>query len=246
MMREVTGELAAAGPGVAERCVRAVVVALGIGLWLVSQSLLGARDVAVDTATLEAAARTLTVGDRVHEWTAGWNESLSRDRGLASGLLIVSSVLIDLVACWLFASTIFGRSIRPFLGLLMLFGLRQLCQWVSPLPAPMGMLWFDPGFPSLLVTYEVANDFFFSGHTAMAVYGGIELGRRFGRVGVVGGAAIALFQVVLVLVLRAHYTMDVFTGAVVAVLAAIAAARLAGPLDRWVASVVSVPVDSGR
>jgi membrane-associated phospholipid phosphatase len=57
---------------------------------------------------------------------------------------------------------------------------------------------------------------------------------------------IALFQVVLVLVLRAHYTMDVFTGAVVAVLAAIAAARLAGPLDRWVASVVSVPVDSGR
>ena len=138
----------------------------------------------------------------------------------------------------MFATTIVGPSIRPFLGLLILFSLRQLCQWLSPLPAPEGMLWFDPGFPSLLVTYEVANDFFFSGHTAMAVYGGIELGRRFGRLGICGGLAFAAFQVVIVLVLRAHYTMDVFTGAVVAILAAVAAGRVSGPLDRWVARTV--------
>ena len=100
------------------------------------------------------------------------------------------------------------------------------------------MLWFDPGFPSLLVTYEVANDFFFSGHTAMAVYGGIELGRRFGRLGMGAGLMFAVFQVVVVLVLRAHYTMDVFTGGVVAILAAVAAGWLAGPLDRWVARSV--------
>jgi len=225
-------------PGVAERCVRVGVVAVGIGLWLGTQSLLGARDVGVDEATLEAASRTLTVGDRVHEWTADWNAALNRDRQMASGLLIASSVLIDLVACWIFAATIFGASIRPFLGLLILFTLRQLCQWVSPLPAPVGMLWYDPGFPSLLVTYEVANDFFFSGHTALSVYGGIELARRFGRVGIVVGVAFAVFQATTVLVLRSHYTMDVFTGAVVAVLAAVAAGWLAGPLDRWVARVV--------
>ena len=222
----------------AERCARVVVVAIGIGLWLGSQSLLGAREVRVDDATLEAASHMLTVGDRVHEWTVGWNQSLNRNRGTASGLLITSSVLIDLVACWMFATTILGPSIRPFLGLLFLFSLRQLCQWLSPLPAPEGMLWFDPGFPSLLVTYEVANDFFFSGHTAMAVYGGIELGRRFGRLGISAGLAFAVFQVVIVLVLRAHYTMDVFTGAVVAILAAVAAGRVAGPLDRWVARIV--------
>ena len=217
---------------------RVVVVAVGIGLWLGSQSLLGAREVRVDAATLESASRMLTVGDRVHEWTAGWNQSLNRNRGTASGLLIASSVLIDLVACWMFAATILGSSIRPFLGLLILFSLRQLCQWLSPLPAPVGMLWFDPGFPSLLVTYEVANDFFFSGHTAMAVYGGIELGRRFGRLGMGAGLVFAVFQVVVVLVLRAHYTMDVFTGGVVAILAAVAAGWLAGPLDRWVARSV--------
>ena len=225
-------------PGGAERGVRVVVVAVGIGLWLGSQALLGVREFAVDDETRDAASRALTVGDRVHEWTAGWNDHLNRDRDVASALLVTSSLLIDLVACWIFASTIFGRSVRPFLGLLILFSLRQVCQWLSPLPAPIGMLWFDPGFPSLLVTYEVANDFFFSGHTALAVYGGIELARRFGRVGILFGGMFGLFQTLVVLVLRAHYTMDVFTGVVVAVLAVIMAGRLAPPLDLAVARAV--------
>jgi hypothetical protein len=237
-MPDVESPVLGRRPGVAERCARVAVVAVGIGLWLGTQSLLGARDVGVDEATMEAASRTLTVGDRVHEWTADWNAALDRDRRKASGLLIASSVLIDLVACWMFAATIFGASIRPFLGLLILFSLRQLCQWLSALPAPVGMLWYDPGFPSLLVTYEVANDFFFSGHTALAVYGGIEVARRFGRVGMLLGVVVGVFQVTTVLVLRAHYTIDVFTGAVVAVLAAVVAGWLAGPLDRWVAKVV--------
>ena len=237
-MNDVSDQGEVQRPGVAERGVRVVVVAVGIGLWLGTQSLLGVREFAVDDATRDAASRALTVGDRVHEWTAEWNGRLNRDRDVASALLITSSLLIDLVACWIFASTIFGRSVRPFLGLLILFSMRQLCQWLSPLPAPVGMLWFDPGFPSLLVTYEVANDFFFSGHTALAVYGGIELARRFGRIGILFGGMFALSQTMVVLVLRAHYTMDVFTGVVVAVLAAIVAGRLAGPLDLAVARVV--------
>jgi len=237
-MADLESPLPEPGPGVAERCVRVAVVAVGIGLWLGTQSLLGARDVGVDDATLRAASRTLTAGDRVLEWTADWQAALDRDRRMASGLLIASSALIDLVACWMFAATIFGASIRPFLGLLILFSLRQLSQWISALPAPVGMLWYDPGFPSLLVTYEVSNDFFFSGHTALAVYGGIEVARRFGRVGILVGVVFVLFQTTTVLVLRAHYTIDVFTGAVVAVLAAVAAGWLSGPLDRWIAKLV--------
>src|SRR5207249_2901381 len=75
--------------------------------------------------------------------------------------------------------SVFGASVRPFVGLLVLFGLRQLTQVLCALPAPVGMIWPQegPGFPSLLVTYGVANDFFFSGHTAIAVFGAIELCR---------------------------------------------------------------------
>ncbi len=141
--------------------------------------------------------------------------------------------------------TVAGRTIRPFLGLLLLFSLRQISQCLVSLPAPEGMLWYDPGVPTLLVTYEVANDFFFSGHTALAVYGSIELGRQLGRVGAVAGLGLAAFEVLIVLVLRVHYTMDVFTAVAVAVLAAAAAGRLADPFDAAVARLVGRPTAHG-
>jgi membrane-associated phospholipid phosphatase len=97
------------------------------------------------------------------------------------------------------------------------------------------MIWRNPGFPSLLVTYGVANDLFFSGHTAIAVFGAIEvarLGRRW--LGILA-MTIALFEAATVLTLRAHYTMDVFTGAVTAVLVSILAGKIAPACDRLLA-----------
>jgi hypothetical protein len=78
------------------------------------------------------------------------------------------------------------------------------------------MIWRHPGFPSLLVTYGTANDLFFSGHTAIAIYGCLELAHWGGPVAAVAGLAIALVEVSAVLVLRAHYTMDVFAGIITA------------------------------
>jgi hypothetical protein len=75
------------------------------------------------------------------------------------------------------SATYRGSSSRDgFLGLLTLYALRQICQGLCALPPPERMIWRYPGFPSLLVTYGTATDLFFSGHTAIAVYGAIELG----------------------------------------------------------------------
>src|ERR671922_66231 len=117
------------------------------------------------------------------------------------------------------------------LALFLLFGLRQICQALCALPAPEGMIWRSPGVPSLLVTYGVANDLFFSGHTALAVYGAIELGRWGGPAWAAVGAAVAVFETLTVIVLRAHYTMDVFAGAVTAFAAAVVAAWSAPACD---------------
>jgi len=84
------------------------------------------------------------------------------------------------------------------------------------LPPPEGMIWRDPGFPSLLVTYGTATDLFFSGHTAIAVYGCLELAHWGGTWAAIAGIAVVLLEVSAVLILRAHYTMDVFAGAVTA------------------------------
>ena len=86
--------------------------------------------------------------------------------------------------------------------------------------------------PYLLITYGVANDFFFSGHTGIAVLGAMEFARRYGRIGIIVGIVLSIFEVVTVLVLRAHYTMDVIAGAAIAILAALAASRLADSCDR--------------
>jgi len=68
-----------------------------------------------------------------------------------------------LVAEWIFLD----RS-RAFLGLVLLLALRQVMQALCALPPPPNLIWRYPGFPSLFVTYNVGNDFFFSGHTAIA------------------------------------------------------------------------------
>ncbi len=149
--------------------------------------------------------------------------------------MIVSSAVIDGLALWMLGKAIFGRTLRPFVGILILFALRQVCQAVCVLPMPVGMIWpkEGPGFPSLLVTYGVGNDLFFSGHTALAVFGATELGRvRRGLIPV--GIGIAVFEMMAVLALRAHWTMDVYAGCVSALLVAC----VVGPVARVVDGVV--------
>src|SRR5712691_7195914 len=200
---------------------RLVVTAIVLGLWFWTQSLIGAR-----------VAPTNGIGDAVHNWTAGLNSYFSHNLGAANALLIVSSALIDALGLFLLARWLFGGTIRPFLGLFLLMTLRQVMQAICALPPPPNMIWHYPGFPSLLVTYQVANDFFFSGHTAIAVFGALELS-RLRRNWLTAVAVLIVFsEVATVLILRAHYTMDVFTGIVAAFWIANLSERISPRLDR--------------
>jgi hypothetical protein len=203
---------------------RAAFVAVGLGLWFWTQSLIGQREFA-DSGII----------DVVHRWTAGLHDTLLSHPQAANTLLIVSSAVIDLVGVSLLAATLFGRTVRPFLGLLLLFALRQLCQMLCALPAPSEMIWHNTGVPTLLVTYGVSTDFFFSGHTGLAVLAAVELART-GRKSLTAlGVLIVVFEAATVLVLRAHYTMDVYAGAVTALLVAELARRWAPTCDRALA-----------
>jgi membrane-associated phospholipid phosphatase len=203
-----------------QRLIRCGVIVVGLAAWFWTQSLIGHRPPV-----------TGTIGDGIHELTAPLNHALHEHPSVANALLIGSSAVIDTLAIFLLATTIFGPSVRPFLGLLMLFAMRQVCQALCSLPPPDGMIWRNPGFPSLLVTYGVSNDLFFSGHTALAVYGSIEVSRA-GKTSLkVLAVLLALFEVTTVLVLRAHYTMDVVAGALAAFVAAGLARRFAPHCD---------------
>jgi membrane-associated phospholipid phosphatase len=119
----------------------------------------------------------------------------------------------------------------------LLLALRQIMQAICALPAPSNMIWHYPGFPSLLVTYNVGNDFFFSGHTAIAVFGGIELARLGKRWLTIAAVGIVLFEIATVLILRAHYTMDVFTGLIAALWVSQICAKVSPPIDAWLSPV---------
>lgn len=196
------------------RLIRVVIIAASLALWFLSQAWLARRGFP------EGA-----IGDGVHQLLGGVNAHLNAHPRQADVLLIISSGVIDAFALYLLGSALFGASLAPFWGLMGLFASRQLCQAACALPPPAGMVWRSPGFPSLLVTYGTSNDLFFSGHTAIAVYGACRLA-SLGKPWLTALAVCAAaFEAVTVLALRAHYTMDVFTGALAAILAAEAVRR---------------------
>jgi hypothetical protein len=206
---------------------RILITFAALTIWW-TQSLLGAR-----------ISPTEGIGDGLHRLTVPLNAYLHGAPRAANALLIASSPLIDAIAIFLLGCWIFAGQLRPFLGLAMLLVTRQVMQALCSLPAPPGIIWHHPGFPSLLVTYGVANDFFFSGHTAISVFGAIELARLRRAWLTVLAAGVVLFEVAAVLVLRAHYTMDVFTGA----LAAVCVAQICGAISDRFARFRIAPAD---
>lgn len=186
---------------------RLLAVAAMVAIWHWSQGLIGKRGL-----------NSEGIGDKIHDWMTPLHRFLESSPLAVRLLLISSSLGIDLLGLSVLYHGIFGPTIGPIVGLALLLALRQSAQYLTALPPPPGMIWRDPGVPSLFVTYGVANDLFFSGHTALAVFGALTVA----SMGIPQLAwvalAVGLYEVFTVLALRAHWTMDVYAGAVTALL----------------------------
>jgi membrane-associated phospholipid phosphatase len=201
---------------------RSGVIVGALVIWYWTQSLI-ARKVAASEG----------IGDVVHDLTARWHRYFAENPRAANTALVISSLFIDLIGLSLIAAAVFGPTFAPFLAVLVVFAFRQICQGLCTLPPPPGIIWRNPGFPALLVTYDVGNDFFFSGHTALAVLGAVEAAYLGPPWLAAVATVVAAGEMILVLVLRAHYTMDVIAGALAAFLAAGVSHKAAPLLDTW-------------
>jgi hypothetical protein len=205
---------------------RAALIAAGLALWFLTQRLLAGR-------TPEAAG----IGDRVHDWSAPLHARLAARPRAADAVLIASSAVIDLFGAWLLGAALLGPTLRPFLSLFFLYLARQACQGLCSLPAPPGAIWRHPGFPSLLVTYGTSHDYFFSGHTAIAALGAIAAAAGGPPWLAAAAIAAAVLEAAVVLVLRAHYTMDVVAAAFAAWCAWSLGGAAAPVVDAWLAGL---------
>lgn len=111
------------------------------------------------------------------------------------------------------------------------------------LGTPDGCIWKYPGFPSLVVSYNMTQDFFFSGHVGFTTFCALE-NYSLHKFKLAALAAFSTFFEILVLVFtRAHYTIDLFTGIVIAHYCWIISGRIAKKLDPYIAARRVLSVD---
>ena len=173
--------------------VRVGLVVAGIFAWYVTQALLAKR--------VPKVAYEVPLTDGLHVLTRHIHHRYGTNVAAGNRLLIISSLVIDLLGAYLLGSAIFGVSMRPYLGPVMLFTCARSVRCFVRCRRGPGWCGY-PGVPAILVTYGTANDLFFSGHTAIAVYGAATLAGYWGPWGLALGLAIALFEAITVLVLR--------------------------------------------
>jgi len=202
--------------------IRAALAVAGFAGWYATQAVLGRRG---------DAGRG--VGDALHALTAPLNRALHARPRLANFVLAALGLILDGFVVGVVAWGIFGASTEPGMGLLVVLLVRQVCQALCRLPVPEGILFRHPGFPSLIVSYGVLDDFFFSGHVAGTAYAALELARLGGPWPILGAAAVAI-EAAGVIVLRAHYTMDVVAALLCAWFAASVSHGFAPVLDGWI------------
>ena len=124
--------------------------------------------------------------------------------------LIITTLLIDINIVYYFYRFLRHDDIKPIILLISGVLLRQLCQFLNRSPSPDNVIWYDPGFPSIIMNYNVATDFFFSGHTLTALIFGIELLKsRYVSIKIYA-VIYMLLEISFVLVTRSHYFMDIY------------------------------------
>jgi len=197
-------------------------VAVAIVLWFWTQRLVSAK-----------APMKNGIGERLHDWSAPRHAWFLAHPCATNLTLILTSVFIDLFGLYLFASSIFGPTLQPLIAILILFSMRQTCQAICTLPIPPGSIWHHPGCPSLFVTYGTSNNFFFSGHPAISVLRAIQLAHTAPPWFAAVAAATAVVEAITVIILRAHYTMNVFAAPFAAYGADEIARRFAPDVDAW-------------
>jgi len=152
--------------------------------------------------------------DKVLDMMTPISEYVQASLFRSSLVQVICSGLMDIIAFITLGKWILtGRTSRPLLSIGVFYLARTVLQKLFFMPYPNELYyWMDPGFPSVVVPYGKASDFFFSGHSGFLVIC-LNEWKKWGNKKIVAGIYAALmFTVFTLFVFRIHYAIDVFTG----------------------------------
>lgn len=150
-------------------------------------------------------------------WFTPLNEYYIANINQRNNLIIFSSITLDsLLLIAFYRWTRYSSSYRLPLANVFFYITRAICQKLIVIEYPEGYNWGYPGFFSFSIPYGETNDFFYSGHVGICIVQYLE----FNAVGWKYAGRFSLFvccvQIYMMLVLRAHYTMDMIAAIIFA------------------------------
>lgn len=131
--------------------------------------------------------------------------------------LIICGAMMDILIVSMFIYfLLFQESWRWLVAMALFYFTRMGIQNIFLMKFPEGYAWDYPGFPSLTVPYPKTNDFFYSGHVGGALLAALEY-RTLGFWWMsYFGYLTSFMQILLMIALRSHYSIDMISGLVFA------------------------------
>jgi hypothetical protein len=151
--------------------------------------------------------------DRLHDSfiVKKLNALLVNNINFAKFNLVLTTLLIDFNIMYVIINSLINYNIKPLFLILTGIILRQICQFMNRLPSPENVVWFDPGFPTLLMVYDATDDFFFSGHTLTSLIAGMEIYNETINPYIMSYAIFfIIYEISFVIISKSHYFMDVY------------------------------------
>ena len=157
--------------------------------------------------------------DGLFDYTKKINQWLHFNIFITKIILIINTLYYDIFGLYTFLHVIVNYPIIGYFGSLIAF-VRIFFVWIIHLPIPKSIIWIKTNVPTLLVNYSAKTDLFFSGHTAFSTYIFLywfNLGNN------IYNSLLSFFffiyTILMLIIMRVHYTMDIYAGFITAVAA---------------------------
>ena len=148
---------------------------------------------------------------------AGATTYISQNLYIRDYLCIMSSAFLDIMmVTFLIVWVLKGNSWNPLIHMGLFYGVRGgVIQSLIVMQIYDTYLFEYPGFPSLIVPYFRAADFFYSGHSGCAVLLGLQLAEMGYSEMKYIGFILGIFEGFVLTILRVHYSIDIVFGIII-------------------------------